>query len=201
MSRSVLSIIALACASGCGTADSGPAPGPVATSTADRETIARQRRPQDLVAALALRPGDRVADIGAGRGYLEPHLARAIGPRGRLVATDIDPDAVAVLATLAPPVEARLVAAHDPGLERGAFDLVLLAQLDHLLADRTDYLRRVTAALAPGGRIAISNRIDREAGVRVAAEAAGLEVIGESHALPAQFVIVLALRAPVAVRP
>ncbi|HUH01241.1 MAG TPA: methyltransferase [Kofleriaceae bacterium] len=200
MSRRVLTILVLACASGCGTADSAPAAEARPTSTADRDTIMRQQRPHELVAVLGLRPGDRVADIGAGRGFLEPYLARAIGPRGRLVATDVDRDAVAALAALGPPVEARLVAADDPGLEPGGFDLVLLARVDHLLADRAAYLGRVIPALAPGGRIAIANRIDREAAVRVAVEAAGLEVVGESRALPAQFVIVVTPRASLEAR-
>lgn len=177
-------------ASACGSGETTRAPAP----SPDREAIERQRRPHELVAALGLRPGDRVADVGAGHGFLEPYLADAIGPRGRLVATDVDPDAIAALAALGPPVEARFVSADDPGLERGSFELVLLADVDHLLADRVSYFRRLTAALAPGGRIAVSNRSDRERAARVAAAAAGLELVSESRALPARFVIVLAPR-------
>jgi predicted methyltransferase len=45
------------------------------------------QRPDDVVAALALRPGDRVADLGAGEGYFIPHLSQAVGIDGRVYAT------------------------------------------------------------------------------------------------------------------
>src|SRR5690606_35968987 len=99
-----------------------------------RAAYDRWRRPDLLLAALALEPGEVVADVGAGRGYLTRRLAAAIGPRGRVVATEIDPDALAALARLVPapgeaPIEVRRVASGDPGLESGRYDLVLLAQV------------------------------------------------------------------------
>jgi 2-polyprenyl-3-methyl-5-hydroxy-6-metoxy-1,4-benzoquinol methylase len=148
-----------------------------------------------LIPALELAPGARVADIGAGAGYLEPHLAAAIGPRGRLVAADIDAAALADLRARAAAagiaVDARLVTAGEPGLEPGSYDLILLADVDHLLAEPAAYLRRLVAALAPGGRIAIANRVDREARTRAAAAAAGLRAVGGTRALPSQFLIIL----------
>ncbi len=161
----------------------------------DRRAYDRWRRPDLLIPALDLAPGARVADIGAGAGYLEPHLRAAIGPRGRLVATDIDPVALADLRARADAagieIDARLVTADDPGLEPGGYDLVLLADVDHLLAEPAAYLRRLTAALAPGGRIAITNRVDREARTRAAVDAAGLRELGGTRALPSQFLIIL----------
>ncbi len=44
-----------------------------------------------MIRALALHPGMVVADVGAGTGLLTAHLARAVSPGGRVVATDIDP--------------------------------------------------------------------------------------------------------------
>ena len=165
----------------------------------DRAAIDQWRQPQRLVAELRLSPGDRVADVGAGRGYLEPYLAAAVGPDGRIVATDIDAAALAALARAARrdgiAVDTRVVGPGDPGLEPGSYDLVLLAMVDHLLPDRADYVRRLVGALAPGGRIAVVNRIDREAAVRAGAESAGLETVGVVHDLPGQFVLLLAPRA------
>lgn len=45
-----------------------------------------------LITALQLRPGQTVADIGAGRGQLTLALAREVGPTGQVYATELDPD-------------------------------------------------------------------------------------------------------------
>lgn len=47
------------------------------------------QRPAELVAALGVRPGMSVADVGTGTGYLLPHLSRAAGPEGRVFAVDV----------------------------------------------------------------------------------------------------------------
>jgi predicted methyltransferase len=157
------------------------------------------RQPERIVAALDLAPGQVVADVGAGRGYFTPRLAEAVGPAGRVTATDIDEHALGALAELArrtrgAPIEVRRVKAGDPGLEPGAYHRVLLAQVDHLLADRVDYLRRLRAALAPGGRVAISNRVQHRAGLLRALAAAGYAIERDVTDLPGQFVVVLAPR-------
>lgn len=178
-----------ACGRGEATRRSGRAP-------SDRVAIERAQRPDRLVAHLGLRPGSQVADVGAGAGLLEPHLMRAVGPRGRVVATDVDPVAVAALARLADSdpdrLEPRWVTTDDPGLEPQRFDVVVLARVDHLLADRAAFLSRLRRALAPGGRIAVANRIDREAALQRAVGPAGLRVVATHRDLPAQFVVLLA---------
>ena len=45
-----------------------------------------------LVEELKLTPGDIVADIGAGTGYFSRRLARKVGPSGRVLAVDIQPE-------------------------------------------------------------------------------------------------------------
>jgi len=139
----------------------------------------RYRQPDRLIAALGLRHGDRVADVGAGAGYLTFRLARGVGTSGRVLATDVDPDALAALTAHTPSelrgrVEARHVAAAEPGLEPGAYDLLLLSEVDHLLPDRAAYLRRLALALAPGGRIAVVNKRTFQAPLVAAVAAAGL---------------------------
>jgi SAM-dependent methyltransferase len=162
---------------------------------AARESYDRYRRPEVLVAALNIEPGDLIADVGAGTGYLEPYLAAA---GGRIVATDIDPWALAELRRHVgkhetwpgSAIETRVVFADDPGLEAGHYDLILLVQVDHLLPDRAAYLRRLKDALAPDGRIAISNRLTYRAKVLEAAKHAGLQGLDQSTDLPGQFLLV-----------
>ena len=93
-----------------------------------------------------------------------------------------------------PNVTVRKVAADDPGLEARAFDLVLLAFVDHYLADRAAYLSRLRPALAGGGRIAVLNRrVFRDALVEAAGRA-GLTIVAEITDLPGQFLVLLAPR-------
>src|SRR5258707_14236983 len=57
-----------------------------------------ERRPEKVVEALGIAPGSRVADVGAGTGLLTIHLARAVAPNGRVIATDIDGTVLDLLA-------------------------------------------------------------------------------------------------------
>src|SRR5215470_16050481 len=85
----------------------------------------RYRQPEKLIAALGLVRGQRVADVGAGGGYLTVRLAAAVGAEGRVVATDIDDAALKVLrdrTAKLPQVVVRKVAADEPGLEPAGFD-------------------------------------------------------------------------------
>jgi predicted methyltransferase len=117
------------------------------------------QRPDDVVAALALEPGDTVADLGAGEGYFTEHLSAAVGPEGRVYAVDVDADVVAELEQRFPPgegnVEPVLGGFEDPRLPDGELDLVLLVNTFHHIEARPEYFRRLQADLAPGGRVAV----------------------------------------------
>lgn len=58
-----------------------------------------EEQPLRLIAALGLKPGQKVADVGAGSGYLSWRLATNVGPSGRVFATDIQPEMIALLRT------------------------------------------------------------------------------------------------------
>jgi SAM-dependent methyltransferase len=152
-------------------------------------------RPPELVRRLALAPDAVVADLGAGPGFLTLELARAV-PRGRVIATDLRADYLAYVAARAADahlanVETRVVAADAPGLAKATIDLALLCQVDHGLADRAAYFRRVAEALRPGGRVALVNYARYRAPDLEAARAAGLRVLDEWAPSKPFFVLVL----------
>jgi ubiquinone/menaquinone biosynthesis C-methylase UbiE len=158
----------------------------------DRAARDRIRQPARVVAALNLSPGQRVADVGAGRGYLTFRLAEAVGPTGRVVATDVDRAALAVVeARHQRNVVARPVAADDPGLEPASYDLILLSEVDHYLPDRLAYLRKLRGALAPAGRLAVTNRRAFRVPLLAAAARAGYAVTAEVTDLPFHFLVFL----------
>jgi ubiquinone/menaquinone biosynthesis C-methylase UbiE len=157
-----------------------------------RESFDRYRQPAKVIASLDLQPGQRVADIGAGHGYLTFRLADKVGPKGLVVATDIDESALAALREhRAQNVAVRKVAPDEPGLEAGNFDLILLSEVDQYLPDRVTYLRKLRVALAPNGRIAVTNRRGFRPALVAAAEQAGYTIVGEVTDLPNHFLVFL----------
>jgi ubiquinone/menaquinone biosynthesis C-methylase UbiE len=154
------------------------------------------RNPKKVVEALKIGPGSRVADVGAGTGLLTIHLARAVAPNGRVVATDIDPGVLELMhqrlaaANLADIVERRVVGPDSPQLEDGLYDAILLAEVDNYFVDRVAWLKTATRALKPTGRIVISNRVDRRMDSMAAAQKAGLSLENESTPVPTHFIAV-----------
>jgi predicted methyltransferase len=123
------------------------------------------QRPGLVVAAARLTDGHVVADIGAGTGYFEVHLSRAVGARGRVLALDVNRNLVEHMKRRFHDaglnnVEARVLQHEDPGLEPGSLDRVLIIDLWHHLQDRVAYGRKLRAALRPEGRLLV---IDRDA--------------------------------------
>lgn len=118
------------------------------------------QKPRELVAALGLRPGMWVADLGAGTGYFSRHLDAAVRPNGVVFAVETEPNLVAHLRARAeqertPTVLPMLASFDDPRLPPGALDLVLIVDTYHHLDDRLAYLARLAQSLKRHGRIAV----------------------------------------------
>ena len=199
----VLILVALIACKSSGGDQGGAGSGPSVAAEAgakpnvsadDQSRFDQERQPEQIVRALQLKPGMVVADVGAGTGLLTVHVARAIYPGGRVVATDID---AAVLEYLSARMEAagfdsvvvpRKVTAADPGLEAATYDLILLAQVDHYFDDRVAWITKAAPALKPGGRLAITNRVQHRAPMFAAAESAGFQVVTEVNDLSGRYV-------------
>lgn len=118
------------------------------------------QQPDRVLKTLALRPGERVADVGAGSGYFTVRLARAVGEQGTVWALDINETLLEHLRRRIAEegltnVRVAKVAADDPGLPPGGVDTVLMVDTLHYVRDRAAYARRLRTGLAPGGRIVI----------------------------------------------
>jgi predicted methyltransferase len=117
------------------------------------------QQPERVIAALEIRAGDRVADLGAGGGYFTFRLADAVGPEGIVYAVDVDADMVSYLRKQAEEEDRAnvvpvLAAFDDPKLPE-AVDLIFTTNTYHHMEDQSAYFARVADDLRPGGRIAI----------------------------------------------
>jgi predicted methyltransferase len=168
----------------------------------------RWQKPRELVAALEIRPGTVVADLGAGTGYLSRYLADAVGPDGTVLAVDPEPALVAHLRARAEKertanVVPILASADNPRLPVGGVDLVLLLDTYHHVDRRVAYFRALRRALRPGGRVAVvdwqkrelpvgppvDHKLDRDQ-VVAEMEDAGWALAAEPDVLPYQYVLV-----------
>jgi precorrin-6B methylase 2 len=170
-----------------------------------------EEAPSRAISALKVQPGQVVADIGAGSGYYTVRLAKAVGPGGKVYATDIQPGMLELLrgnvarAGLAN-VTTVLGAPDDPKLPPASIDMALMVDVYHELASPQAFLRRLRPALKRDGRLVLLEfrKEDRRvpilevhkmsvAEVRQELEAEGFRLSAVLNDLPWQHILVLTL--------
>jgi ubiquinone/menaquinone biosynthesis C-methylase UbiE len=120
---------------------------------------------QTVMDLADVRAGATVADIGAGEGYYTVRLAERVGKKGRVLAQDIDGDALRRLGQRVERerldnVSIKLGAPDDPRLPAGSFDRVFLIHMYHEVTEPYAFLWRMRPALRPGGRVIVVD-VDR----------------------------------------
>lgn len=130
-----------------------------AASWLEREEREREERTSVLVDELGLKAGMVVADVGAGSGYLSRRMAPLVAPGGRVLAVDIQPEMLEMLAKLAEDprystIEPVLGSADDTRLPAQGVDLAIMVDVYHELEFPYEVLESIVRALKPGGRVA-----------------------------------------------
>jgi ubiquinone/menaquinone biosynthesis C-methylase UbiE len=140
-------------------------------------------RPDDIVAALGIRPGSRVAEVGAGTGFFIARLSRAVGPDGRVLAVDVPQKMLDQLKQLAEKeglsnVDVIRGELNDPRLDANSLDAVLIVNAYHEIPEHAAMLGHIRKALRPNGRLVIVEPIRELASEYVVTElrAAGFRV-------------------------
>jgi ubiquinone/menaquinone biosynthesis C-methylase UbiE len=115
-----------------------------------------KRRTDRTLALLELAPGHRVLDAGCGPGRLTIAMARAVGPQGRVLGVDLQPEMLRRVeakarAAALDNVEVLEAGLGDGKLPRQAFDRAVLVTVLGEIPDRRAALREIFEALVPGG--------------------------------------------------
>lgn len=132
--------------------------GPGGIEWLDRREREEEEHPAELMDALDLRPGEIVADLGAGSGYFTFRIAPKVGETGKVLAVEIQEAMLNTLRTRAAALKATNVeVVHgseiDPHLPATGVDLVLVVDVYHELAYPFEVMTKVREALKPSGRV------------------------------------------------
>lgn len=119
-----------------------------------------EEKPEEMLDALKIKPGDTVADVGAGVGYTSVRISKRVGPKGTVLATDLQPEMIKLLRenlkTLGiTNVKPVLCTATDSKLPEAAVDLALMVDVYHECSDPVATLKGIRKALKPGGRLVL----------------------------------------------
>ena len=119
-----------------------------------------EEAPSKAIAALDIKPGQAIADIGAGSGYYSVRLARAVGATGRVYATDIQPEMLAILKNrlnkdALSNVDLVLGTETETRLPDASIDLALMVDVYHELSQPQTFLKAVRRALKKNGRLVL----------------------------------------------
>jgi ubiquinone/menaquinone biosynthesis C-methylase UbiE len=120
----------------------------------------QEEEPDKMLAALEIKKGSVVADVGAGVGYHVWRLASIVGPEGKVIAEDIQDG---MLRMLQKNIDERkltniqivLGTPADPKLPEGKVDLVLMVDVYHEFSDPASMMTHIRKSLKPDGRVVL----------------------------------------------
>ena len=125
------------------------------------------QKPEEVIRALRIEPGQVVADLGSGSGYFTFRLARAVGPGGKVYAVDVDEEMNQYITAQARErgltnIDVILASRDDPLLPPAGVHMIFSTNTYHFLENRTAYFANASKYLRPGGRVVIIDFSSRQ---------------------------------------
>ena len=168
------------------------------------------QKPHEVLTALNIKPGEIIADIGAGSGYFTFRLAHFVGDKGKVYAVDVSPDMILhinrrIRETKTTNIVSLLADTDDPLLPDRSVNRFFICDVWHHVDNQTKYLSLMKKMLKPGGEVVmidfhkkelpfgppINMKIAREDLIKQM-EASGFRLTKEHTFLPYQYFLVFA---------
>jgi ubiquinone/menaquinone biosynthesis C-methylase UbiE len=116
------------------------------------------QKPHEVLTALNIKPGEIIADIGAGSGYFTFRLAHQVGDKGKVYAVDVSPDMILhinrrIRQLKAANVVSILADPDDPLLPEQSVNRFFFSDSWHHIENQSKYLSLMKKMLKPGGEI------------------------------------------------
>lgn len=127
----------------------------------ERETRPEEENPILMLDQLPIQPGDTVVDMGCGSGYYARLVSPRVGPNGKVLCVDIQPQMLDIARRYAAEegltnIEYVLSTPTDPKLPEGSIDFIILVDVYHEFADPAPMLEAMRVSLAEGGIAALA---------------------------------------------
>ena len=170
------------------------------------------QKPHEVLTALNIKPGEVIADIGAGTGYFTFRLAHFVGDKGKVYAVDVSPDMILhinrrIRETKTTNIVSLLADTDDPLLPDQSVNRFFICDVWHHIENQTKYLSLMKKMLKPGGEIVMIDfhkkelpfgpplqmKIAREDVIKQL-EANGFRLSKEHTFLPYQYFLVFAAK-------
>jgi len=171
----------------------------------NRKASDPKNKPDKIIDALSIKPGNQVVDIGSGGGYFCLRFAEIVGKQGKVYALDTDPELLNFVKDNGvrkgfKNIVALLIDSEELGLPAGAIDCIFMRNVAHHLKNRTGYFKNLKKYLKQEGRVAIidygkqkpfsfrrafGHSLPKEA-VIGEMQSAGYRLIGDHRFLPQQ---------------
>src|SRR5438094_49060 len=124
----------------------------------ERPEREKEEQPSKLIEALKIKPGEVIADIGAGSGYYAFRFAKLVEPKGKIFAVDIQPEMLDIIrkrmkerkVTNIEPIQGTII---DPKLPANSVDTILMVDVYHEFDHPFEMTVAMVKALKPGGRM------------------------------------------------
>lgn len=130
------------------------------TAMLNRRAASPKSKPEEVMKALAVEPGSRIADIGPGGGFFTRKLAWETGPSGTVHALDLNGEWIERLEEELrgegwENIWCQAVGASPETYPEASFDLVFMRNVCHHIEDLAAYFTALRKRLAPGARVAV----------------------------------------------
>ena len=116
------------------------------------------QKPHEVLTALAIKPGEVIADIGAGSGYFTFRLAHHVGDTGKVYAVDVSPEMILHLNRRIRDLKATNVVSiladpDDPLLAAGSINRFFFSDSWHHIENQSKYLSLIKKMLKSSGEV------------------------------------------------
>ena len=150
----------------------------------ERHEREAMEKPEQVLDALKIQPGDVVADVGAGSGFFTVKLSRRVGPTGKVYAVDIQKEMLDLIRQKIDRmglgnIEPVLGETADPHLPPQAIDLIFIVDAYHEFQEPLSLVKRLREALKPDGRLMIIEYKSEYAYIRPLHKMEESQIVGE----------------------